>query len=110
MNANLLTRLQAWLVRAVREPRLDLPLLSALLLLAACGLMTLYSASDLDSHLLLNQAMRFVLGGALMLLISRVPPTVLRNWTPWLYAASAAWIYQRAIAGNVGISIALGAL
>ena len=100
MNANLLTRLQAWLVRAVREPRLDLPLLSALLLLAACGLMTLYSASDLDSHLLLNQAMRFVLGGALMLLISRVPPTVLRNWTPWLYAASLLMLVAVAALGQ----------
>jgi len=97
---NLLARLQAWLVRALREPRLDLPLLSALLVLGLCGLTTLYSASDLDSHLLLNQALRFVLGGALMLLISRVPPTVLRNWTPWLYAASLLMLVAVAALGQ----------
>src|SRR5262249_31985026 len=64
------------------------PLLGALLLLAITGLTTLYSASDMDRHLVVNQAMRFTLGGALMLLIARIPPTVLRNWTPWLYGAS----------------------
>jgi rod shape determining protein RodA len=88
VNATVLTRLRVWFVRAVREPRLDLPLLGALLLLAVTGLTTLYSASDMDRHLVVNQAMRFTLGGALMLLIARIPPTVLRNWTPWLYGAS----------------------
>jgi rod shape determining protein RodA len=57
-------------------------------LLATIGLTTLYSASNLDRHLVFNQGARFVLGGLLMLLIARVPPTVLRNWTPWLYIAS----------------------
>jgi rod shape determining protein RodA len=100
VNASIVMRLQTWLVRALREPRLDLPLLGALLLLAACGLATLYSAGDLDRHLVLNQAMRFVLGGALMLLISRVPPTVLRNWTPWLYGASVLLLVAVAVLGQ----------
>jgi len=100
MNAQVLSRLQSWLVRALREPRLDLPLLGALLLLATCGLLTLYSASDLDRHLVLNQAMRFVLGGVLMLLISRVPPTMLRNWTPWLYGASLLLLIAVAVLGQ----------
>jgi rod shape determining protein RodA len=100
VNANVLTRLQTWLLRAVREPRLDLPLLGALVLLTICGLATLYSASDLDRHLVLNQALRFVLGGALMLLISRVPPTVLRNWTPWLYGASVLLLLVVAVLGQ----------
>ncbi len=83
-----LLRLRARVRRALQRPALDLPLLGALLLLATIGLTTLYSASDLDRHLVLNQGARFVLGGSLMLLIARVPPTVLRNWTPWLYIAS----------------------
>ncbi|HEY2395720.1 MAG TPA: rod shape-determining protein RodA [Rudaea sp.] len=76
------------LQRALQRPALDLPLLGALLLLATIGLTTLYSASNLDRHMVINQGLRFVLGGVLMLLIARVPPTVLRNWTPWLYIAS----------------------
>jgi len=83
-----LLRLRHRVLRALQRPALDLPLLGALLLLAAIGLTTLYSASNLDRHLVFNQGARFVLGGALMLLIARVPPTVLRNWTPWLYIAS----------------------
>jgi len=74
--------------RALQRPALDLPLLGALLLLAITGLATLYSASNLDRHMVILQGLRFALGGVLMLLIARVPPTVLRNWTPWLYVAS----------------------
>jgi len=83
-----LLRLRQRVLRALQRPALDLPLLGALLLLATIGLTTLYSASNLDRHLVFNQGARFVLGGSLMLLIARVPPTVLRNWTPWLYVAS----------------------
>ena len=83
-----LLRLRQRVLRALQRPALDLPLLGALLLLATIGLTTLYSASNLDRHLVFNQGARFVLGGGLMLLIARVPPTVLRNWTPWLYIAS----------------------
>ena len=71
-----------------RKPRLDLPLLGALLLLMGIGLATLYSASDLDRSQVISQALRFMLGLLLMTVIARVPPLTLRNWTPWLYAAS----------------------
>jgi rod shape determining protein RodA len=81
-------RMRFRVLRALQRPALDLPLLAALLLLAAVGLTTLYSASGLDRHLVMNQGARFVLGALAMLLIARVPPTVLRNWTPWLYVGS----------------------
>ena len=77
-----------WIHRIARRPALDLPLLGALMLLATIGLVTLYSASNLDRHLVLSQTLRFVLGGVFLVLISRIPPTVLRNATPWLYAGS----------------------
>ena len=72
MTRNLLLRLELWALRALKRPYYDLPLLGALLLLATIGLTTLYSASDLDRHLVLNQAARFVLGGILMLVIARI--------------------------------------
>jgi len=83
-----LLRLRHRVLRALQRPALDLPLLGALLLLSIIGLTTLYSASNLDSRMVVNQGARFLLGAALMLLIARVPPTVLRNWTPWLYVGS----------------------
>src|SRR4029079_5873364 len=69
--APFLPRLRQRVLRALQRPALDLPLLGALLLLATIGLTTLYSASNLDRHLVFNQGARFVLGGALMLLIAR---------------------------------------
>jgi rod shape determining protein RodA len=83
-----------------RKPRLDLPLFGALLLLMGIGLLTLYSASDLDRSQVLAQALRFALGLALMLMIARIPPQTLRNWTPWLYAASVALLALVALLGE----------
>jgi len=73
--------LPAWL----GAPRLDLPLLLGLLLLMAVGLAVLYSATGEDLGMVLKQAVRFGFGLAVMLVISQVPPHVLRLWTPWLY-------------------------
>ena len=100
MNKGIVLRLQLWALRAVRRPYYDLPLITALMLLALCGLVTLYSASDLDRHLVLNQAARFLLGGVLMLAIARIPPSVLRNWTPWLYVASLMLLIAVALLGQ----------
>jgi rod shape determining protein RodA len=93
-------RLRQRVVRALQRPALDVPLLIALVLLAGVGLATLYSASDLDRNLVLNQGARFVLGFLLMLLIARVPPPVLRNWTPWLYAGSLLLLVVVAVLGQ----------
>jgi rod shape determining protein RodA len=88
MNGSLATRMRYRMGMLVRRPRFDMPLASALLLLALIGLATQYSASDLDRGQAIAQAIRLLLGGVLMALISRVPPSSLRNWTPWLFAAS----------------------
>ncbi|UXI70761.1 rod shape-determining protein RodA [Tahibacter amnicola] len=74
--------------RHARQPRLDLPLLLALMLVGTIGLVTLYSAGDKESTIVINQGMRFVLGGIALLVVSRIPPGTLRNWTPWLYGAT----------------------
>ena len=82
--ANLGYRLKSML----RRPRFDLPLAGALLLLALVGLATQYSASDLDVDQAIAQGLRLLLGTVLMIVISRIPPSTLRNWTPWLFAGS----------------------
>jgi rod shape determining protein RodA len=96
----MVTRLRRFLQRILTRPRIDLPLALGLVLLAAVGLVTLYSAGDASLALVAGQAARFVLGGALLLLISRIPPSVLRGWTPWLYASSTALLVMVAVLGE----------
>ncbi|WP_266170573.1 rod shape-determining protein RodA [Dyella subtropica] len=94
-------RLQRFLRRVMTRPRIDLPLAFGLLLLGICGLMTLYSASGGSVAMITSQAARFVMGAVLLLLISRIPPAVLRGWTPWLYAGSIALLLVVATLGQV---------
>lgn len=68
-------------------PRLDWPLVSSLVLLVGFGLLVLYSASGEDAAVVLRQATRVGAGVAVMLVLSLVPPHVLRLWTPWLFSA-----------------------
>ncbi len=93
-------RLQRFLRRILTRPRIDLPLAFGLFVLAMVGLVTLYSASDGSLAMVGGQAARFTLGAALLLLVSRIPPAVLRGWTPWLYAGSTALLVVVAILGE----------
>ncbi len=86
--------------RMLARPRIDLPLACGLALLATVGLVTLYSASNGSMTTVGGQAMRFVLGAVLLLVISRIPPAVLRGWTPWLYAVSTALLMVVAVLGE----------
>ncbi len=100
MSVELAIKLRNAIVRALRQPFLDIPLCVALLALSVIGLITLYSASDRDNQQLINQGLRFALGFVLMLVISRIPPVRLRDWTPWLYVASLALLCVVALIGQ----------
>jgi rod shape determining protein RodA len=90
-----------WRLRhLVRKPRLDLPLCGALFVLVLIGLATLHSANDLDRAQTISQGVRVLIGAVLLMLISRVPPHVLRTWSPWLYAGSVALLLVVAILGE----------
>ncbi|MGO4703541.1 rod shape-determining protein RodA [Dyella sp. 2RAB6] len=94
-------RMTRFLRRILTRPRIDLPLAFGLLLLAVTGLVTLYSASGGSMGMITGQAARFVIGGMLLLLISRIPPSVLRGWTPWLYAGSVFLLLLVAGVGEI---------
>ena len=86
--------------RMIRRPRIDLPLAGGLLLLAAAGLVTLFSAGGANMGLVIGQAARFAMGAVLMMVISRIPPATLRSWTPWLYSGSTMLLLVVAALGE----------
>ncbi|MFO1493774.1 MAG: rod shape-determining protein RodA [Lysobacterales bacterium] len=74
-------RLLLWL----QPTRVDLPLLIALMLLAATSLAVVWSAGAQDPDMLMKQGMRFALGFVLLGVCMRIPPASWRRWTPWFY-------------------------
>lgn len=92
--------LRRWLGRLVRRPRVDLPLVGALLLLCGVGLVVLYSASRGNWAQVGSQALRLGLGFGVMLVLSRVPPAILRSWTPWFYIATLVLLLAVTVFGE----------
>lgn len=83
--------------RWVGLPRLDVSLLIALLLVMGIGLVVLYSASNEEMASVWRQSVRLGVGLVGMLVLSQVPPYILRLWTPWLYGLGillllATWV------------------
>ena len=79
-------------------PRLDVSLLIALLLVMVLGLGVLYSASNQDMAAIWRQAARLGFGVAVLMVLSQVPPHIMRHWRPWLYGVGlllllATWFF-----------------
>jgi rod shape determining protein RodA len=83
----------------VKWPQLDIPLLLGLLLLMAFGLVVLYSASGESMDVIYRQATRLGVGLAALLVLSQVPPHILRIWTPWLYALGVVLLFATWLVG-----------
>ncbi|MGK2924943.1 MAG: rod shape-determining protein RodA [Lysobacterales bacterium] len=84
----------------VHWPQLDIPLLVALLLLMGFGLVVLYSASGGSLDTVYRQGVRIGLGLVALLVLSQVPPHILRIWTPWLYALGVALLLATWVVGT----------
>lgn len=85
IDRGIIDALESRLGRVWRRARVDLPLIGALLLVCAVGLMTLYSASAENPRQVLNQSLRLGLGFGVMFAFSRIPPMWFRTLTPWFY-------------------------
>ena len=84
----------------VHWPQLDFPLLAALLLLMGFGLVVLYSASGGSLDTVYRQGVRIGLGLVALLVLSQVPPHILRIWTPWLYALGVVLLLATWVVGT----------
>ena len=91
--------MRRWLPAWVGAPRPDPVLLVLLLLIIGFGLVVLYSASGQDMAVVNRQAVRLGFGLVAMLVISQVPPRILRAWTPWLYGFGVAMLLATLVLG-----------
>src|SRR4249920_1836657 len=80
--------LRDWLLEFL--DKVDWPLLLALSAVMVVSLIVQHSAGGGDSHVVIAQGARFVAGIGGMVLLSRVSPARLRNWTPIAFALTLA--------------------
>ena len=69
---------------------LDAPLLAALLLLTALGLLVLYSAADQGMAMMTRQGIRLAVGFGLLAVLAQIPPRTYRFWSPAAYGGGLA--------------------
>ena len=88
----------------IRRPRLhiDWPLLLGLSLLFGISLLVSLSASGGDLPQLQAQAMRWLVGGVMMLAVAQLSPALLLRWTPYVYALGLLLLIAVAVAGDMG--------
>ena len=89
--------------RVLLELRIDGPLVVGLALIAAYGLVVLYSASGQSMPTVLRTGARLLLGAIAMLLLARVNPNFLRRSTPWLYGGGCVLLVIVAAVGHIGM-------
>jgi len=82
--------------------KLDGPLLIGLSLVAAFGLVVLYSASGQSIGTLARQAAHLTVGAIAMLALAQVNPNFLRRSSPWLYAFGIVLLLIVAVIGYIG--------
>jgi rod shape determining protein RodA len=82
--------------------KLDGPLLIGLGLVAAYGLVVLYSASGQSMGTVVRQIAHIAMGAVAMLVLARVNPNFLRRSSPWLYAFGIVLLLIVAGIGHVG--------
>ncbi len=81
---------------------IDGPLFSALLIIAAFGLVVLYSAVGENMRLWTNQLIRLLVAIAAMIVMAQFHPDFLRRWTPWGYLAGIVLLVLVLVVGDVG--------
>src|SRR5690606_39407393 len=80
---------------------LDMPLLGLVSIVAALGLVVLYSASGESTAALARQLLRFGAGLVAFVALAQVPPRYLRMWTPWLYCGVLGLLLAVMVEGEI---------
>jgi rod shape determining protein RodA len=83
--------------------KIDGPLVVGLALIAAYGLVVLYSASGQSMPTIARTGARLGIGTVAMLLLAQINPNFLRRSTPWLYAGGCFLLLIVAAIGHTGM-------
>lgn len=86
----------------VARMHLDLPLLTAIILLCGLGLVFLYSASGQNTEQIIRQAIRLAAGFTGMLILAQVHPDKLRYWSPMIFTIGIILLVAVLIEGHMG--------
>jgi rod shape determining protein RodA len=89
--------------RVLLALKIDGPLVVGLALIAAYGLVVLYSASGQSMPTVLRTGARLLVGTIAMLLLAQINPNFLRRMTPWLYAGGCFLLVVVAAIGHIGM-------
>ena len=81
---------------------IDAPLLTAILLISAFGLVVLYSAVGENMQLWTNQLVRLLVAFAAMFIMAQFHPDFLRRWTPWGFLGGIVLLVLVLVVGDVG--------
>ncbi|MDH3417933.1 MAG: rod shape-determining protein RodA [Gammaproteobacteria bacterium] len=80
----------------------DFPLLATILAICAYGLIVLYSALEENSSLLLRQGVRLGIALGAFVVVSQIPPRLLRLWTPWVFCVGVGLLALVTVSGDMG--------
>lgn len=81
---------------------LDIPLLFAIFLLVAMGLLILYSASGQDLHVVERQLLRIGLSLGVMFIFAQIPPIIYQRWALGIYLLALILLVAVLAFGHVG--------
>ncbi len=88
--------------RLLGRLNMDGPLLTAILLISAFGLVVLYSAVGENMRLWTNQLVRLFVAFFAMFVMAQFHPDFLRRWTPWGYLGGVVLLVLVLQVGDIG--------
>ena len=80
----------------------DVPLMLGLAMLAALGLLVVYSAGGQDQDLLVRQGIRLGIAFIVMVVLAQFTPRQYLIWTPWLYVVTMLLLVLVPVFGHEG--------
>lgn len=80
---------------------IDLPLWIGIMLLAAMGMVVLYSAGDQSLELLNRQFVRLFIAFTVMIAVAQIHPNTLKRWAPWIFGLGLLMLIAVLIFGEV---------
>ncbi|MEE9302832.1 MAG: rod shape-determining protein RodA [Thiotrichaceae bacterium] len=82
--------------------RIDLVLLTTILLLVTVGIFTLYSASGEDMHMVQRQLIHLLVAFIVMIIFTQLSSTLLQQGAIWIYVAGLVVLILVLVVGTIG--------